>query len=161
MSDTALILPRKFHNAQLAERERTCVYFSTATGRILGFGNEAMAPMYKEGWRREGLFHASQIDRYAELYRKQEAEDIQREDFDRTEREAPARAAIRAALMARRNVVDGPNRRYIDANLALMEKREQRMRKRKQTAMLLCEAYEGDPRPEDIALKSPAFANRG
>ena len=162
-SESHLILEPKFNNtrnAQLGDKEKTCVYFSTATGRILGFGHESMSPMYKESWNRKLLNHAPEIDYYANLYRKQEEEDIQREDFERTEREAPARAAIRTALRARRSVVDGANRQYIDMNLALMENRENRARRRRQTAYLLCEKYEGDPRPEDIALDSPAFRER-
>lgn len=148
-------------NAQLSDAEKTCVYFSAATGRILGFGHESMSPMYKQGWKRKLLNHAPEIDHYADLYRKQEEEDNQREDFERTEREAPARAAIRQALRMRRQSVDGDTRAYIDVNLQLMDRREERARKRRQTAMLLCEAYEGNPRAEDIALKSPAFADRG
>jgi hypothetical protein len=152
-----LILPASCRNVQLAESERTCVYRSTITGRILGFGHESMAPMFREGWTREVLYHASAIEKWAEKYRKQEEEDRQEEDFRKTEREAPARNAIRQALIARRDQVDAGNRAYIDANLKLMDQRAERARNRKEQAYLLCEKYEGDPRPEDIALESPAF----
>jgi hypothetical protein len=145
-------------NAQLSAHERTCVYFSRVTGRILGFGHESMTPLYKEGWKREILYHAAAIDKYAELFRKQEEEDRQSVEFDRSEREAPARAAIKAALRARRDHVSPMDRAYIDANLKLIENREARFKNRKEQAYLLCERYEGDPRPEDIALDSPAFA---
>lgn len=153
-----LILPPSCRNVQLTASERTCVYVSTETGRILGFGHESMVPMFKMGWKRTVLYHAAEIDKWAEKYRKQEEEDRQAEDFQRSEREAPARAAIRAALMARRAHVDGANRAYIDANLRLMDARAERARHRKEQAYLLCEKYEGDPRPEDVALESPAFA---
>lgn len=145
-------------NVQLAERERTCVYISTETGRILGFGHESMAPMFKQGWKRTVLYHAAAIDQWAEKYRKQEEEDRQENDYLKSEREAPARAAIRQALIARRSHVDGANRAYIDANVRLMDQRAERSRNRKEQAYLLCEKYEGDPRSEDIALESPAFA---
>lgn len=148
------------HNAQLSAHERACVYFSTLTGRILGFGHESMTPLYKEGWKRTVLYHAAAIDKYAELFRKQEEEDRQSMDFQKSERESPARNAIKAALKARRNQVGPADRRYIDVNLALMDAREARAKNRKEQAFLLCEKYEGDPRPEDVALDSPAFRAR-
>jgi hypothetical protein len=144
-------------NAQLSERERTTVYFSRDTGRILGFGHESMTPMFREGWRREVLYHAAAIEKYAELYRKQEEEDRQEADFVKSEREAPARNAIRQALLARRGQVDAGNRAYIDANLKLMDQRAERARNRKEQSFLLCEKSEGEVRPEDLALESPAF----
>lgn len=146
-------------NAQLGEKERTCVYLSIATGRILGFGHESMTPMFQEGWTRILLSHARELDRYAELYRRQEIEDAQSEDYFRTMREAPARNAIRSALRARRNHVNAINRAYIDANLRMMDIREERMRKRRQAAQscLLVEKYGEKVTPEEIALDSPVF----
>lgn len=152
-----LILPPSCRNVQLTEKERTCVYISTVTGRILGFGHESMQPLYREGYRREVLYHAHDIDRYAALYRKQEAEDLQEEDYKRLEREEPARNAIMAALRARRDHVSPQDRAYIDANLMLMERRRERMKTRKQQSFMLCERYDSDTRQEDIALDSPIF----
>jgi hypothetical protein len=148
-------------NVQLSENEQTCVYFSTLTGRILGFGHASMAPVFTEGWRREVLYHASAIDRMADRYRAQELEDSQREDFERTEREAPARNAIRQALMDRRNHVDGGNRQFIDVSLRLMDQRAERARQRKQQTYLLCEKYDASRTQEDIALDCPAFGPVG
>lgn len=153
-----LILPSAYRNVQLAESERTCVYISTDTGRILGFGHESMAPMFKQGWKRTVLYHASEIDKWADRYRAQEAEDRQSMDFQKSEREAPARRAIKSAMLARRAQLGPEHWKYIDVNLALMDAREARAKNRKEQAYLLCEKYEGDPRSEDIALESPAFA---
>src|SRR5215468_10088631 len=144
-------------NVQLTQKERNVVYISTLTGRILGFGPEGMRFHATEGYRSVVLYHARDIDRWADLYRKQEKEDAESEDFRRTEREAPIRNAIRQGLLARRSVVDANNRAFIDVNLRLMDQREERAKKRKQQAFLLCEAKEGKIEQEDLALESPAF----
>lgn len=148
-------------NAQLSERERTCVYFSRDTGRILGFGHESMTPLYREGWRREVLYHALAIERYADLYRAQEEEDRQSMDFQKSEREAPARRAIKAAMLVRRAQLGPEHWQYIDVNMALMDAREARASNRKEQSFLLSEKSEGEVRPEDLALESPAFKEAG
>lgn len=147
-------------NVQLSAKERTCVYLSTLTGRILGFGHESVKPMFAEEWKREILYHAIDIEKWAEKYRKQEEEDQQCEDYKRTLREAPARKAIRDALMERRKHVDAPNQAYIDANLTLMARREQRANTRKER-FLLSEKYDMSKSAEEIALDSPAFKALG
>lgn len=152
-----ILIPPGMRNVQLTQKEQTCVYLSRSTGRILGFGHESMQPLYREGWKREVLKHAADIDRWARRYARQEAEDQQNEDYLRTEREKPARQAIRQALLERRPHVDAAGQRYIDVNLRLMEMREERARERKHTACLLIEMYDEDKRAEDIALDCPAF----
>jgi hypothetical protein len=156
-----IIIPPSARNVQLTEKEQTCVYISTSTGRILGFGHESMRPLFREGWKREVLKHAADIDRWANQYAKQEEEDRQAEDYLRTERERSARNAIRQALIDRRSHVDAMGRAYIDANLKLMDMREERARHRKQQACLLTQMYEADKLPEDIALDCPAFKAAG
>lgn len=143
-------------NVQLTEGERTCVYISTLTGRILGFGHERMKFM-GTGFKRIVLFHAKEIERYAEQFRKEQEEDRQSEDYFRTERERPARNAIKAALRARLSHVSPLDRAYIEANLRLMDIREERASKKKETACLLSEKHESNASALDIALASPAF----
>jgi hypothetical protein len=119
-----------------------------------------MAPQFKEGWQRKVLFHAKDIEKWSEAYRRQNEEDKQSKDFRKTEQEAPARRAIRSAMIDRRNHVDGHNRAYLDVNILLMDQREERARKVKEIGFLMSEAYEGTPRAEDIALQSPAFKGK-
>jgi hypothetical protein len=147
-------------NAQLSEKDRTCVFISTETGRILGFGHESMQMLYTEGWRREILFHAWDIERMAEKFRKQEQEDREADDFKRTEREAPVRNALKAALRARRAAVGPADRRYIDANLKLMDAREERAKKRKVDSYLISEMYDSSKTDHEIGLDSNAFKTK-
>jgi hypothetical protein len=148
--------PRR-RNVQLSEGEQTCVYVSTLTGRILGFGHASMRPFFTEGWERHVLYHAWDIDKWAEKYRKQEQDDRESKDYERSMCEQPARRAIRQALLARRAEVSPANRAYIDANLKLMDLREERMKKRKEEMCLLSEKHEAGKSAEDLTAESAVY----
>lgn len=137
------------------------MYLTRDTGRILGFGHESIKfilPAGTRGVKREVLFHARDIERYAERYRAEQQQDFEQDQYHRILRESPLRNAIRQALLARRAMVDNPlDRAYIDVNLKLMDKREEWARQRKQECALLAEKYDADKTAEEIALDSPAF----
>lgn len=154
-------IPLAFRNVQLGEKERTCVYISRDTGRILGFGHESIKfvlPPGTQGVKREVLYHAADIERYAERYRVEQQQDFEQDRYNQILRESPIRDAIHRALRARRNAVTNPlDRAYIDVNLKLMDKRAEWARNRQQECMLLSEKYDADKTQEEIALDSPAF----
>jgi hypothetical protein len=148
-------------NVQLSEKERSVVYLSVSTGRILGFGPAGMPAFFVEDCKTETLYHAYEMDRWADKYRKQIEEEKQQADFEKAEREAPVRNAIRAALRARRAAVGPIDRRMIDVNLMLMDQREERARKRKTESFLLSESYDSSKTDHDIALDAPALKAKG
>jgi hypothetical protein len=145
------------HNTQLGEKERVCVYVCTDTDRILGFGHESMMPMFAGSYRTHVLYSAVQIDRWCDRYRAQEQEDMESDDYYRSMREAPYRKSIIDALLERRKVVSASDARWIDAQIVIMRRRHERMRKRQEERFLLCEKYDSNVRQEDIALDSPAL----
>lgn len=145
------------HNVQLGESERTIVYFSTKTKRILCFGPPNMKPLLSEGYTSIELTSARQIERYAEQMRREFEEDAQEALHFKTMRDEPIRKELRAALLARRNVCTPLQQRYIDVNIEFMDRLRERTLKTKTQNALVSEMYTSDTPQEEIALDSPGF----
>lgn len=144
---------------QIRESERICVFRSTRTGRIVGFGKMGM-PALIPGLERIELFYGHEMDAWADRFRAQEEEDRHMENAVLSEREAPARKALREALLARRAVVGSRDQHYIDVNIAVIDQRHERMlAKRKASATqgyLLHEKFENSPHLlENVTFDSP------
>lgn len=144
-------------NVQLTGAEITCVWKNLDNGQILGF---APAGFKFPGSQRAmciPLYHAHEIDKWANSFREQQADEHDGKEYARFLREDAVRKNIREKLKARRAVVGPLQRADIDRGLAMLDRLEAKIAHRKQEGALLIERYDATVRKEDIALESPAY----
>ena len=143
-------------NVQITGAEVTAIWKNISTGKIVCFAPlTANFPMLRNCIAMP-LYHAHEIDYWANEYRKQQAQEFEEKQYEKLTRDNEVRARIRAALRARRNVVGPLQRADIDKGLDFLDKIEARQVKT-QEGTLLIERYDASVRKEDIALEAPAY----
>ena len=152
---------------QLAAAERAQVYINADNGRILGFGPDGASPSLPPTFRVRTIvcYHARDIERYAEAYRRQCHEDDEQATEAQLARERPMRAALRDSVLERNRQLSSdlgnPHAaRNIALNNVLLRVQEElytrmMMRRTQRVATIAAERYEAGTRAVDVALESP------
>lgn len=146
-------------NVQITGEEVTCVWKNIADGKIVCFAPITAAFPMLQGCIAIPLYHAHEIDYWANEYRKQQAEEFEWKQYEKLEKDLEVRKRIRAALKSRRDAVGPLQRADIDRGLAFLDVIEARQVKTQEGALLI-EQYDASVRQEDIALDSPAYQTK-
>jgi hypothetical protein len=140
-------------------KSRTVVFVDPDTKRVLGFGPEGMRPLMPIGTRYEIKipFDAIELDRWVDRYANEMRADAALQMERQFRREAPARKAIRDALILRSQHLDPLNRDLNMAMVAMMDYRYQKVmeQKMKPENFLVAQGYEESTSGEDLAMKNP------
>lgn len=144
-------------SVQLTGSELTCVWTHVDSGRILGFAPMTWTFAGSERCLAIPLYHAHEMDAWADRYRKQQREDFEVKQYETLAKDNAVRKRIREALRARRNVVGPQQRGDIDRGLRFLDALEAKLANRQQEGALLIERYDASKRSEDIALEAPAY----
>jgi len=144
---------------QIGPKRKTVVFVDPESKRVLGFGPEGMRPLMPLGTRYEVKipFDAIELDKWVDRYASEMRADAALRMERQFLREAPARKAIRDALMLRTQSCDPINRDLNLAMVAMMDMRynkviEQQM---KPEHFLVAQAYDEKTSGEDLAMKNP------
>ena len=144
---------------QIGPKSKTVVFVDPDSKRVLGFGPEGMRPLMPAGTRYEVKvpFDAIELDKWVDRYASEMRADAALQQERQFLREAPARKAIRDALILRSQSLDPLNRDLNLAMVAMMDHRYQKMMdaKQKPDNFLVAQAYEESTSGEDLALKNP------
>lgn len=144
---------------QLSQSERAQVYLDPDTKRVLGFGPEGAVPLFPLGTRytTQILYHARDIERFADRYREQCFRDSEEKTLASIEREAPIRKAIRDAILERNKHVDERNKAKNLAMLKVMDHFYEKTRaaRQKMEVTIAAERYEAGTDSIDVAKQSP------
>jgi hypothetical protein len=143
----------------IGPKVKTVVYIDPDSKRVLGFGPEGMRPLMPAGTRYETKVPsgALELDRYVDRYAREMKNDAEQKMERRFLREAPARKAIRDALLARSSSIDPLNR---DLNLAMVKMMDMRYDRMMQQhinpeTFLAAQAYDESTSGEDLAMMNP------
>ena len=139
----------------------TIVYIDLDTKRILGFSPEGSTPFFPTWTRYETKvpFDSLELEKFVKRFHEEGIRDVEEKTMRQVMREAPARKAIRDALIARSAHLDPMNK---DLNYAILGIMDQRYRaamdaKTKYDSFLPGQAYEEGKASEDVALEHPVF----
>lgn len=139
----------------------TVVFIDLDSKRVLGFAPEGASPVFPAGTRYETRtpFDSLELEKFVKRFHEEGKRDVEEKTMRQVMREAPARKAIRDALIARSAHLDPFNR---DLNYAMLGVMDQRYReamdaKTKYETFLVAQAYEEGKAGEDVALEHPMF----
>ena len=149
-------------NVQLTAREAPVVHIEVGTGKILGFGKSGEAPLYAKGtmYRKEYLYHVSDIDRYMKQFRDQWRVEQEVQIYSQIAREKPTRDRIKELIRSRAPHIDALNRDQNEAMIRVMDSRYDAAMaaKLRKEVTLTAERWDASKSGEDIAVSDPGFA---
>lgn len=144
---------------QIGPKVKTVVFVDPDSKRVLGFGPEGMRPLMPLGTRYEIKvpFDAIELDKWVDRYANEMRADAALQMERQFLREAPARKAIRDALILRSQTLDPLNRDLNMAMVSMMDMRYQKMMNAKMRPdnFLVAQAYDESTSGEDLAMKNP------
>jgi hypothetical protein len=144
---------------QIGPKVKTVVFVDPDTKRVLGFGPEGIRPLMPIGTRYEIKvpFDAIELDKWVDRYAQEMRADAVLQMERQFLKEAPARKAIRDALILRSQNLDPLNRELNLTMVKMMDHRYEKMiaAKMKPDNFLVAQAYDEKTSGEDLAMKNP------